>query len=161
MHESKQKVLKYLTRVKDPEIPVLDIVEMGMVREVTFEDGGVCVTITPTYSGCPAMKSIEEEIIAELKRNDFGEIRVETVYAPAWTTDWFSPETRQKLKDYGIAPPETRCANPLTASPPDGINCPHCDSGDTMLRNAFGSTACKALYFCNGCRQPFEQFKCI
>ncbi|MFQ5740990.1 MAG: 1,2-phenylacetyl-CoA epoxidase subunit PaaD [Acidobacteriota bacterium] len=162
MAASKEEILRCLAQVKDPEIPVLDIVEMGIVREVQIEEGRVRVAITPTYSGCPAMKMIEDEIVARLHSSGHGNVLVEEVYAPAWTTDFMSQHAKEKLKGYGIAPPlEVRKCRPT--APPEGavIPCPFCDSPETELRSEFGSTACKAFYYCRHCRQPFEYFKPI
>lgn len=159
----KEKILEYLKAVKDPEVPVLDVVELGVVRDVALEDGGVRIEITPTYSGCPAMKVMEREIIAELKSRGFENVTVKTVFSPPWTTEWMSEETRQKLKEYGIAPPGKVALedfNPLNWQEKQ-VTCPFCDSEETRLTSQFGSTACKALYYCNSCQQPFEHFKCI
>jgi len=152
-----------LETVMDPEVPVLSIVELGIVREVGVEPdtGAVTVTITPTYSGCPAMPVIEEEIAAALKRAGFAEVRVETVYAPAWTTDWISEPAREKLRAYGIAPPGAPDpAAPVTLGPTVRVvSCPFCGSAKTRIVSEFGATACKSLYSCHACRQPFEHFK--
>lgn len=159
----KEQILEYLKAVKDPEVPVVDVVELGVVRDVVLEDGGVRIDITPTYSGCPAMKVMEQEIIAELKSRGFEKVTVKTVFSPPWTTEWMSEETRQKLKEYGIAPPGKVAPedfNPLNWQEKH-VPCPFCDSEDTNLTSQFGSTACKALYYCKHCQQPFEHFKCI
>lgn len=163
---SVDELWKVLETVLDPEVPVLSVVELGIVRDVTADDAGVTVTVTPTYSGCPAMQVIERDILAALAAHGVAGARVRTVYAPAWTTDWMSEAARSKLKAYGIAPPPT--ADSVTgtelvplrrrrASP----RCPFCDSADTEPRSDFGSTACKSIAYCNGCRQPFELFKAI
>jgi ring-1,2-phenylacetyl-CoA epoxidase subunit PaaD len=155
-----------LDEVKDPEVPVLSVVELGIVRDIRLAGAAVTVTVTPTYSGCPAMHVIEEDITAALMARGFAPVRIETVYAPAWTTDWLSAEAKDKLEAYGIAPPgravdETLVsltrATPTTESP----RCPYCQSCDTIVRSEFGSTACKSICFCNGCRQPFELFKAL
>jgi ring-1,2-phenylacetyl-CoA epoxidase subunit PaaD len=155
-----------LDEVKDPEVPVLSVVELGIIRDVTMNAEGVMVTVTPTYSGCPAMRVIEEDITAALEAHGAAPVRIETVYAPAWTTDWLSDEAKAKLEAYGIAAPGraeheelinlTRAPS-ATASP----RCPYCHSSDTMIKSEFGSTACKAICFCNGCKQPFELFKAL
>ncbi|KPG02138.1 phenylacetate-CoA oxygenase [Rhodopseudomonas sp. AAP120] len=145
--------------VVDPEIPVLTIADLGVLREVRVELGRVEVTITPTYSGCPAMNMIALEIETALARAGIGNARVKTVLAPAWTTDWLSADGRAKLKDYGIAPPlpgGTRRA--LFGAPK--IACPQCGSADTEQLSEFGSTSCKALWRCKSCREPFDYFKC-
>lgn len=152
-----------LRDVYDPEIPVLNLVELGVVRRVDLVDGAVEVDITPTYSGCPAMKVMEAEIVAKLREAGVETIRINTVWSPAWTTDWMSAETHRKLKEYGIAPPGQVAATDLNPRHygEKKVPCPYCDSEDTVLKSQFGSTACKAMYACNSCRQPFEHFKCI
>ncbi len=158
----KQIVIDTLSQISDPEIPVVNIIEMGMIRDVLLEDGSIQVILTPTYSGCPAMRQIEDDIVLALEKKGFNDVAVKTVLSPAWTTDWLSEETKVKLKNYGIAPP-------LKSNPDDifniismnqQINCPFCNSEKTELKSFFGSTACKSLYYCNNCRQPFEHFKC-
>ncbi len=168
---SEQRALRILELVKDPEVPVLSIVELGIVREVRADPVGeqVTVTVTPTYSGCPAMHVIEEEISAALTGAGFREVKIETVYAPAWTTDWISEHAREKLRNYGIAPPgntrdelvQVTMSNPVrpSAGPPVRLECPHCGSSDTAVVSEFGATACKSLHLCRACRQPFERFK--
>ena len=155
MSLSEKKILKLLEDVQDPEIPVLNIVEMGIVREINISDEKVQINITPTYMGCPAMNMIENEMLDILYDNGINNVKVRTVYSPAWTTDWLSDETKSKLKEYGIAPP--RAAADLL----DKIECPFCNSNSTKLTSEFGSTACKSLHFCDACHQPFEHFKCI
>lgn len=157
---TRDEILRCLTDVKDPEIPVLDIVEMGIVRDVEFRDDSVEVSITPTYSGCPAMKVIEDEIVATLQNNGFRNVTTRTVFSQPWTTDWLSEASKQKLKNYGIAPP-ARLAERKSKRHFDGVACPYCDSENTELRSEFGSTACKSLHYCQNCSQPFEHFKCI
>lgn len=162
-------VWHWLERVPDPEIPVISIVELGIVREVLITDDGACVvTITPTYSGCPAMITIADGIRAELAAHDVTDCRLETRLAPAWTTGWMTEDARVKLRDYGIAPPQLRVANyqgiDISAlrrhSGPDAaVECPRCESTHTRLVSRFGSTACKALYVCQDCREPFDHFK--
>jgi ring-1,2-phenylacetyl-CoA epoxidase subunit PaaD len=155
MSLSEKKILKLLEDVQDPEIPVLNIVEMGIVREINISDEKVQINITPTYMGCPAMNMIENEMLDLLYANGINNVKVRTVYSPAWTTDWLSDETKSKLKEYGIAPP--RAVTDLL----DKIECPFCNSNSTKLTSEFGSTACKSLHFCYACHQPFEHFKCI
>ena len=154
--------------VLDPEVPVLTVVELGIVRDVAIdEEGRAVVTVTPTYSGCPAIQVIEHEIIAALAAGGFPDARVRTVYQPAWTTDWIPAEAREKLRAYGIAPPGPRVAEPgdelvpITPRRRPTVACPYCGSTDTTLQSEFGSTACKSTLVCNACRQPFEQFKGI
>jgi ring-1,2-phenylacetyl-CoA epoxidase subunit PaaD len=152
-----------LERVMDPEVPVLSVVELGIVRDVEVDPvtSGVTVTVTPTYSGCPAMHAIEAEIRKALLLAGFPSVALKTVYAPAWTTDWISPPAREKLREYGIAPPGTTGAGPLVSlgRAPSRIPCPFCGSTNTSLQSEFGATACKSLHTCHACRQPFEHFK--
>lgn len=150
-----------LDSVKDPEVPVLSIVELGIVRDVQVSDRTVQVTLTPTYSGCPAMHAIEQEIRAALTTAGFASIAIATIFSPPWTTDWISDAAKEKLRLYGIAPPLPREHEPLIPMPRTraALACPFCGSRQTETRSEFGSTACKALMFCNGCAQPFEYFK--
>ncbi len=154
--------------VMDPEVPVLSVVELGIVRDVDVTpEGKATVTVTPTYSGCPAMRVIEREIVEALAAGGFAGAEVRTVYSPAWTTDWIPAEAREKLRRYGIAPPDPVRATdeglelvPLLTKRP-AVECPYCGSRNTELKSEFGSTACKATLVCRDCRQPFEQFKGI
>jgi len=149
-----------LGRVPDPEIPVISVTELGIVRDVQVTDDVVDVVVTPTYSGCPATEVIERSIREALTAAGAAEVRVTTQLAPAWTTDWIEPQAREKLRIYGIAPPGTRGAGqeqPLPFVP--RIDCPRCGSADTERLSQFGATACKALYRCRSCREPFEYFK--
>jgi ring-1,2-phenylacetyl-CoA epoxidase subunit PaaD len=155
MNFTNEDILSMLENVQDPEIPVLNIVEMGIVREIIIDNENIQVKITPTYMGCPAMNMIENELLDVLYANGICKVNVKTVYSPAWTTDWLSSKTKSKLKTYGIAPP-TAITDKL-----DKIECPFCNSNSTKLTSQFGSTACKSLHFCNHCNQPFEHFKCI
>jgi ring-1,2-phenylacetyl-CoA epoxidase subunit PaaD len=142
-----------LAGITDPEIPVVSITELGIVREVRQLADGVEVAITPTYSGCPAIHMIEEEIVGRLKQAGYAEVRVKTVLAPAWSTDWIAPAARDKLKDYGIAPPGR--VNLFARS----VGCPRCGAARTERVSEFGSTACKAHYRCLACLEPFDFFK--
>ncbi|MES2750592.1 MAG: 1,2-phenylacetyl-CoA epoxidase subunit PaaD [Pseudomonadota bacterium] len=146
-------------QVVDPEIPVLTIADLGVLRDVTVTDGHVEVAITPTYSGCPAMNMIAVEIELALEREGFRNSKVRTVLAPAWTTDWMSEQGRQKLKDYGIAPPVTGGGRRALFGE-EHVVCPQCGSSDTQVLSEFGSTSCKALWRCKACREPFDYFKC-
>ena len=165
MVATREEVLDILTEVKDPEIPMIDIVELGIVRDVVLEDDGVRVDITPTYSGCPAMQVIEREIVSVLQSHGFDKTRVNTVYSPAWTTDWITPEAKEKLREYGIAPPTGASASPgilelvSLRRATSTVECPFCGSSNTVTRSEFGSTACKSIHFCNSCHQPFDHFK--
>ncbi|WP_420134608.1 1,2-phenylacetyl-CoA epoxidase subunit PaaD [Rhodopseudomonas sp.] len=145
--------------VVDPEIPVLTIADLGVLREVRVDEGRVEVTITPTYSGCPAMNMITLEIETALARAGIADARVKTVLAPAWTTDWMSADGRAKLKDYGIAPPLQSSSRRALFGALD-VACPRCGSVDTEQLSEFGSTSCKALWRCKSCREPFDYFKC-
>ena len=154
--------------VPDPEVPVLTIADLGVLRDVEVDaEGRVVVTITPTYSGCPAMDVIRSVVEAALHAEGFAEVAVRTVLAPAWTTDWMTEQGRQALADYGIAPPAPRRAGgpvpvTLTARPvADAVHCPQCGSPDTRELSHFGSTACKSLWSCTACREPFDHFKAL
>ena len=142
-----------LAGITDPEIPVVSITELGIVREVTQGAGGVEVAITPTYSGCHAVDVIEEEIVGRLKLAGYAEVRVKKVLAPAWSTDWIAPAARDKLKDFGIAPPGRVNLFPRS------VDCPRCGAARTERVSEFGSTACKAHYRCLECLEPFDFFK--
>jgi ring-1,2-phenylacetyl-CoA epoxidase subunit PaaD len=157
-------LLAILDEVMDPEVPVLSVRELGIVRDVEVDAAGVVtVTVTPTYSGCPAIQVIEQDIRAALVAAGHMHVRVRTVYAPAWTSDWIAPGARMKLKAYGIAPPARAEGGELVQllRRRPAAQCPYCDSRDTEVRSEFGSTACKAVCWCRACRQPFEEFKPI
>ena len=162
---SRDDIFAILDEVKDPEVPVLSVVELGIVRDVRAEAAGVTITLTPTYSGCPAMRVIEEDITAALAAHGLSPVRIETVYAPAWTTDWLSEDAKAKLEAYGIAPPGRAEASGLVsltrASSSANLRCPYCHARNTELKSEFGSTACKAIAYCNACNQPFEVFKAL
>jgi len=163
-HPSREAVLEILDTVMDPEVPVLSVCELGIVRDVEIDGGGaVTVTVTPTYSGCPAIRVIEEDIVAALEASGIAHVRVRTVYAPAWTTDWIPAHARAKLKAYGIAPPGPSGGTDLVQllRARRAPQCPYCDSRDTEIRSEFGSTACKSICWCRACGQPFEEFKAI
>ena len=147
----REQVIEWLSAVADPEIPVLSITDLGIVRDIDCSDG-VTVSLTPTYSGCPATEVIEASVVAALQERGVEDVRIRRVLSPPWTTDWISPEGREKLRVYGIAPPERR-DRPIT--------CPRCASGRTELVSEFGSTACKAAWKCLECLEPFEYFKCL
>jgi ring-1,2-phenylacetyl-CoA epoxidase subunit PaaD len=159
------EIFGILDDVKDPEVPALSVVELGVVRDVRVaSNGSVTVVITPTYSGCPAMKVIEDDIIAALKAHDIHNVHVETVYAPAWTTEWMTEAAREKLRAYGIAPPGHIANEPALVSlerTRKPVACPYCGSTNTLLQTEISSTACKAMHVCRSCDQPFEEFKAI
>jgi ring-1,2-phenylacetyl-CoA epoxidase subunit PaaD len=162
MIANSKTIWSYLEEIKDPEIPVLSIVDMGIVRQVELEDNRVTVTITPTYTGCPAMDMIAASIRMELLAQGFTEVTVLNSISPAWTTDWMTETGKQQLKQYGIAPPNPRqqvCNDKLFAAA-EAVQCPHCESWHTHRISEFGSTACKALYQCDDCKEPFDYFKC-
>jgi ring-1,2-phenylacetyl-CoA epoxidase subunit PaaD len=145
--------------VPDPEVPVLTIADLGVLRDVALAgDGAVEVTITPTYSGCPAMDTIRQDVVAALRAIGVGTVRVRTVLAPAWTTDWMTDRGRRALQEYGIAPPG-RARGPVALTL--AVRCPQCGSPDTRELSRFGSTACKALWRCRSCGEPFDHFKAI
>jgi ring-1,2-phenylacetyl-CoA epoxidase subunit PaaD len=149
-----------LDAVLDPEVPVLSVVELGIVRGLKVDGRRAEVTLTPTYSGCPATEVIQEAITVALHGAGADEVAVSTQLAPAWTTDWIGAEAADKLRAYGIAPPHVGGEQPLRFHPRH-IACPHCGSARTERLSAFGATACKALYRCLECREPFEHFKPI
>ena len=165
-----KRIWSILESITDPEVPVLSILDLGIVRNIrvspypssTLGDWRIEVVITPTYSGCPAMDMIAMNIRLALLEKGFKNIKITTVLSPAWTTDWMSEEGKQKLKDYGIAPPNPRqqvCSNDLFA-PLEAVQCPQCNSYHTHRISEFGATACKALYQCSDCQEPFDYFKC-
>jgi ring-1,2-phenylacetyl-CoA epoxidase subunit PaaD len=152
----KQHIYTILNEVADPEIPVLTIQDLGIIRDVNiYNNNHVEVIITPTYNGCPAMDMIATNIKLALAENGIVQTTITTVLSPAWTTDWMTEDGKQKLKQYGIAAP-----NKKFEIPEDGVECPQCNSNNTKLISHFGSTACKALYQCINCKEPFDYFKC-
>ncbi|MBK8454272.1 MAG: 1,2-phenylacetyl-CoA epoxidase subunit PaaD [Thiofilum sp.] len=156
-------IWQVLDQVKDPEVPVVSIWDLGILTDVSQvpSEQGICtvVTITPTYSGCPAMDAIRKAIGEVLTANEFTPYQVHTKLAPAWSTDSISPEGRKQLRDYGIAPPSTCCQHADGMTPEFGVECPHCGSSATKRISEFGSTACKALFQCQHCLEPFDYFK--
>lgn len=146
-----------LSEIPDPEIPVISIIDLGILRDVRKDKEGFTIVITPTYSGCPAMDMITLSIRMKMKEAGIHHFRIETQLSPAWTTEWISEEGKRKLKEFGIAPPQGGTSEDLaTAHPP----CPQCGSRHTELVSSFGSTACKALFRCLDCKEPFDYFKC-
>lgn len=159
---SLEQVRQWLGAVTDPEIPVLTIEDLGILRGVQWEDERLVVTITPTYSGCPAVLTIRKNIVDTLREHGVEPVRVVESIAPAWTTDWMSAEGKRKLKEYGIAPPRGRATDDLQLfAPAPQPDCPRCGSGRTSRISEFGSTPCKAQYRCEDCLEPFDYFKCI
>lgn len=160
---NKKHIISLLSEIPDPEIPVISIIELGVIRDIEIiTSSSIHLKITPTYSGCPAMKQIEDDVKKKMMENGFTDISIETIYSPAWTTDWITPEAKEKLKAYGIAPPEhTSEDKSWITGKPKIVRCPQCKSSNTKLISQFGSTACKALYQCLDCLEPFDYFKCI
>jgi ring-1,2-phenylacetyl-CoA epoxidase subunit PaaD len=162
---TREEILAVLDTVMDPEVPVLSVRELGIVRDVEIgEDGAVTVVVTPTYSGCPAIKVIEEDILGALAQAGVPHASVRTTYSPPWTSDWIPAEARAKLKAYGIAPPSRADSSGELVQlmrARAAVQCPYCESYDTELRSEFGSTACKSVCWCRTCGQPFEEFKAI
>ena len=160
-----KKIWQILETVYDPEVPVLTITDLGIVRNIVIsplEDRGIEVIITPTYTGCPAMDMIAMNIRLAMIENGYSKVKITSVLSPAWTTDWMSEAGKSKLKEYGIAPPNPKqqvCDDKLFAEA-EGVQCPHCNSYHTNRISEFGSTACKALYQCSDCKEPFDYFKC-
>ncbi|WP_371860049.1 1,2-phenylacetyl-CoA epoxidase subunit PaaD [Kocuria turfanensis] len=156
--EASARIWDVAATVNDPEIPVLSIADLGILRGARAEGERAVVVITPTYSGCPAMETITADVTAALNAHGWEDVRVELVLQPAWTTDWMSEDGRRKLAEYGIAPPTGRAAaGPVRLSL--AVKCPRCDSLNTREMTRFGSTACKALHVCNECLEPFDYFK--
>lgn len=155
------KAWEAAARVVDPEVPVLTIADLGILRSVHWDGESVEAVITPTYSGCPAMNMIAVEVDLELEKAGFAKRRVKSVLSPAWTTDWMSEEGKAKLAAYGIAPPKVASNGRGVFFGVEIITCPRCSSNQTTRISEFGSTACKALWRCDACREPFDYFKCI
>ena len=156
-----KEIWQVLDKVMDPEVPVISVVDLGIVRDVCEKDGVLQVVITPTYSGCPATQQIEKDIRFALDVAGFGDAGLETRLAPAWTSDWINEKGRQALKDFGIAPPVGKVGKRALFGDQTPVSCPHCSSAETRMLNEFGSTACKALWKCDACGEPFDYFKCI
>lgn len=154
-----ESIRELISTINDPEVPAINIIELGIVRAIQIVDDHVTVTITPTYSGCPAMKMIEDDIRHVLGAHGISQISITTVFSPAWTTDWMDERAKKKLQQYGIAPPHSVNLSPVIQIELPKVQCPHCQSRNTHQKSEFGSTACKAYYFCDSCRQAFEYFK--
>ncbi|MGV0924371.1 1,2-phenylacetyl-CoA epoxidase subunit PaaD [Empedobacter tilapiae] len=158
---TEKEIWQYLEEVPDPEIPVISVLDLGVVRNVEITDNEkINVTITPTYSGCPAMNAISISIRLKLIEKGLKNINVINQLSPSWTTDWMTEEGKQKMKAYGIAPPTKNPSSDELFSDEQNIECPQCGSHNTRLISQFGSTACKAMYQCNSCHEPFDYFKC-
>ncbi len=157
-----ETIWSLLEEVNDPEVPVLSVVDLGIVREVRSGEEEIEIIITPTYSGCPAMDVIRTNIRMKLLERGYPKLKLTTVLSPAWTTDWMSERGKEKLQQYGIAPPLPlqQVCHPAMFHREEAICCPHCHSYHTTLISEFGSTACKALYRCEDCKEPFDYFKC-
>lgn len=158
---SEEEVYKWLSEIPDPEVPVISIIELGIVRKVTIlPEGEVLVVITPTYSGCPAMDIISMQIRMGLLSRGMKKVKIEYQLSPAWTSDWIPETAKQKMLAYGIAPPQRQSSEALGLFEEEDVPCPRCGSNNTELTSQFGSTSCKALYRCLECKEPFEYFKC-
>lgn len=161
MKPSLETIRDWLSEVPDPEIPAISLVDLGIIRDVAWEDDTLAVTVTPTYSGCPATSIINLDIVNALNAKGIDKVDIRRQLSPAWTTEWISEEGRQKLKDYGIAPPvdgSAACGGALRAVK---VKCPRCNSENTEMVSGFGSTPCKAHYRCRDCLEPFDYFKAI
>jgi ring-1,2-phenylacetyl-CoA epoxidase subunit PaaD len=159
---NEQEIWQILQEVKDPEVPVLSVIDLGIVRSVLIdEDDKINITITPTYSGCPAMDVINMDIRLKLIEKGYRNISITQSLSPAWTTDWMSEEGKRKLKEYGIAPPNPKqqfCKEEMFVE--EAVQCPRCHSHHTQLISQFASTACKSMYRCLDCKEAFDYFKC-
>lgn len=157
-----REVWRLLAAVPDPEIPILSVIELGVVRYVRDEqERGIAVGVSPTYTGCPATEVIQASIKARLHEAGYATVRVDSVLSPPWTSDWLSESAREKLREYGIAPPAESVNSPRRLFGEPAVQCPRCSSAQTQRVSEFASTPCKALYRCTGCLEPFEYFKCI
>lgn len=156
-----EQVWEALHEVKDPEIPVVSVVEMGIVREVEASGENVTVAMTPTFSGCPALGVMKSDITSKLRELGFEKVEVRTVLSPPWSTDWITDEAKQKLADFGVAPPTPATDDGLIQLDLSPAQCPRCGSFDTTTRNTFGPTLCKSMHTCNSCQEPFEAFKSL
>jgi ring-1,2-phenylacetyl-CoA epoxidase subunit PaaD len=155
-----QQIWTWLADVPDPEVPVVSVIDLGMVRKVNVAETGIEVEVSPTYSGCPATEVIEDSIVSKLREEGVDSVSVKRVLSPPWTTDWITESGKTKLLEYGIAPP-VGSASRRTLLGKGDVLCPRCRSGKTTVVSEFGSTACKASYKCDECLEPFEYFKCI
>ena len=154
-----RRIWALLGQISDPEVPVLTITDLGMVRSVAPQGEGWIIGFTPTYSGCPATDHLLAEIRRTMSESGFTPLQIVLQLDPPWTTDWMTPDARTRLREYGISPPQAHACH--ASGPPQEVSCPRCGSTHTSVISEFGSTACKALYRCNSCREPFDYFKCI
>lgn len=163
MTATQQNIIDEIKAIPDPEIPVITIEELGILKSISIENNILNVTITPTYTGCPAMQHIENDIKKIAEKHLLSNCKINTVLSPAWTTDWITEAAKEKLRAYGIAPPEKTSVNKavLSGKAVRVVKCPQCGAADTEMINQFGSTACKALYKCKQCLEPFDYFKCL
>ena len=152
------RIWEILEQVKDPEIPVVSVVEMGLIRNVGIDGDKVIVTMTPTFAGCPALQVMKQAVEENLKDSGAREVEVKMTFSPPWSSDWILPEGRRKLREFGLAPPP-RHGGDVHSGLMEEVACPYCDSQKTTLKNSFGPTLCRAIYYCENCQQPFEQFK--
>ena len=157
---SDEQIWQALQEVKDPEIPAVSLVEMGIVREVERNGNDVVVTMTPTFSGCPALIEMKTQIKEKMLEIGADSAEVKSVLSPAWSSDWITDEGRRKLKEFGLAPPRRHGGN-IVMTFFDVVACPYCESKNTSLKNSFGSTLCRSIYYCNDCQDSFEQFKAL
>jgi ring-1,2-phenylacetyl-CoA epoxidase subunit PaaD len=158
MNLTKSEIWSALESVMDPEIPVVSLIEMGIVRDIAMDADGTVVTITPTFSGCPALEVMQRDIVTRLEQAGVSKVRVKVSLSPPWTTDWITTEARRKLVEFGIRP-AGRHNGDIALVLLDPVACTHCGSENTSLRNSFGSTPCRMIYVCNVCREPFERMK--
>lgn len=156
-----KEIWQALETVKDPEIPVVSVVEMGIVRDVSIGEDGVVVKMTPTFSGCPALDVMRRDIEVRIHELGYENVTVETVLSPPWTTDWISDEAREKLRQFGLGPPAKHGGDLMSVAFLDVAECPRCGSKNTVIKNSFGPTLCKMIYYCNDCQDAFEQFKTL
>ncbi len=154
------RIWEWLSQVPDPEIPVISLTDLGIIRDVQWQGDTLVVTVTPTYSGCPATSIINLDIETALRSHGIEKLELKRQLAPAWTTDWITAEGREKLRAYGIAPPAPKATRRALFGLDEEVACPRCGSADTERLAEFGSTACKALWRCRACREPFDHFKC-
>ena len=157
---NKDAIWTALHQIMDPEIPAVSLIDMGIIRDVESDDDTITVTMTPTFSGCPALLEMQTLIRERLAEIGYVQVEVQTQFNPPWTSDWITEDGRRKLKEFGLTPPRIHQGN-VEIILYDQANCPYCDSTRTTLKNNFGSTLCRAIYYCNACQQPFEGFKAL